>query len=158
METISISHQNYLITTDRELLQPAVIHHWLSTESYWAQNIPYEVVKTSFDHSFVIGALYNGQQIAYARLITDYATFAYLADVYVTREHRGQGISKKMLEILLQLDWVQQLRRLMLATLDAHGLYESFGFTPPKFPVRLMEITRPNMYEKPAAATENKQS
>lgn len=158
METISINHQSYLITTDRQLLQPEVIHNWLSTESYWAKNIPYDVVKTSFDHSFVVGALYKGQQVAYARLITDYATFAYLADVYVVQEHRGHGISKKMLDILLNLDWVQQLRRLMLATLDAHGLYEPFGFAQPKFPVRLMEITRPDIYTQQQSTKSEQQS
>lgn len=155
METIAIKHNDYLITTDRNLLQPEAIHHWLSTESYWAKNIPYSVVKTSFDHSFVIGALYGDTQVAYARLITDYATFAYLADVYVIPEHRGQGISKKMMDILMGFEWVQQLRRLMLATLDAHGLYESYGFTSPKFPIRLMEITRPDIYENTGMETNN---
>lgn len=155
METTTINYKNYLITTDRTLLQPDAIYHWLSAESYWAKNIPYTVVKTSFDNSFVIGALHEDKQIAYARLITDYATFAYLADVYVVNEHRGHGISKKMLEILMDLDWVSRLRRLMLATLDAHGLYESFGFTSPKFPVRLMEITRPDIYENNTQATDH---
>lgn len=147
MKMVTQQHGNYLITTDRSQLQPDVIHNWLSTESYWAKGIPYPLFKASFDHSFVIGALYERQQIGYARLITDYATFAYLADVYVAADHRGKGLSKAMMDIIMGLDWVIGLRRIMLATLDAHGLYELYGFDQPKFPARLMEITRPNIYE-----------
>lgn len=148
MNTVTRQHKHYLITTDRAQLQPDIIHHWLSTESYWAKGIPYPLFKASFDHSFVIGALHNGRQVAYARLITDYATFGYLADVYVESDHRGHGISKTMMDMMMELDWVKGLRRVMLATLDAHGLYEQYGFDQPKFPARLMEITRPNIYEQ----------
>jgi GNAT superfamily N-acetyltransferase len=146
MQPVNITHNGYLITTDKSLLQPVAIHKWLSEESYWAKHIPFELFKGSFDNSFTIGILKDDEQIAYARLITDYATFAYLADVYVLKEHRGQGLSKLMMKELLAIDWVQKLRRVMLATLDAKGLYTQFGFTDPKYPERLMEITRPAIY------------
>lgn len=146
MQIINIDFNGYLVTTDKSLLQPEAIHRWLSTESYWAKHIPFSVVKTAFDNSYCIGILKDGAQIGYARFITDYATFAYLADVYVEEPHRGLGLSKKMMEILMEQDWVKGLRRLMLATLDAHGLYARFGFHAPAIPDRCMEITRPVIY------------
>lgn len=142
----SFEHKNYFITTDKSLMKPDQIHHWLSTESYWSQNIPYATVKNAFDHSFCIGILKDDEQVGYARLITDYATFAYLADVYIKEDHRGHGLSKQMMQFIMELDWVKGLRRVMLATMDAHGLYEQFGFQEPKFPKRLMEIVRPTIY------------
>ncbi|RYD56418.1 MAG: GNAT family N-acetyltransferase [Sphingobacteriales bacterium] len=146
MTPINIEYNGYLITTDKALLQPEAIHRWLSEESYWSKHIPFSVVKTAFDHSYCIGVLKDGVQVGYARFVTDYATFAYLADVYVEEAHRGQGLSKKMMEVLMELGWVKGLRRIMLATLDAHGLYEQFGFTAPAIPERCMEITRPVIY------------
>ena len=128
MDVITTDYKGYLITTDKSLLDPVRVHAWLSTESYWCAGVPYEVVKTTFDHSYCIGAVKDGKQVGYARLVTDYAVFAYLADVYVEEAHRGKGISKKMMEILTGLEWVQNLRRVMLATKDAHTLYEQFGF------------------------------
>lgn len=144
MINTSLEYNGYLITTDKSLLKPEQIHNWLANESYWAQQIAFETVKTAFDHSFTIGILKGDEQVGYARLITDYAVFAYLADVFVKESHRGQGLSKKMLEFILGLDWVKNLRRIMLATMDAHGLYAQFGFTEPRFPKRLMELTTRN--------------
>jgi len=140
----TLEYKGYIITTDKSLMKPEQIHDWLTNESYWAQHIPYETVKIAFDHSFTIGILKDGEQVGYARLITDYAVFAYLADVFIKESHRGQGLSKRMMQFILDLDWVKQLRRIMLATMDAHGLYEQFGFKEPKFPKRLMEITKTN--------------
>lgn len=148
MNTINAAHLQYHITSDKSQLQPEIIHQWLSENAYWSKNIPYETVKQAFDHSFCIGALLNNRQVAYARMITDYTTFAYLADVYVEEAHRGQGLGKKMMELLLALPWVTQLRRIMLATLDAHDLYRHFGFEQPAFPERFMEINRPALYSK----------
>lgn len=146
MQAINISYNGYTITTDKALLQPVAIHKWLSEESYWAKNIPYHIFKGSFDNSFTIGILKEEQQVAYARLVTDYTTFAYLADVFVIDEHRGKGLSKAMMKELIALDWVKGLRRIMLATLDAQMLYAQFGFSSPAYPERLMEITRPAIY------------
>lgn len=146
MSTITVEYKGYTITTDKEQLQPEAIHKWLSEESYWSKNIPYELVKRAFDHSYCIGILKDGMQIGYGRLITDYTTFAYLADVYVEEQHRGQGLSRKMMEVLMEQAWVQGLRKVMLATLDAHGLYAKFGFTPMVISERYMEISRPIIY------------
>ena len=146
MKPISIEHNGYTITTDKAKLQPEAVHKWLSEQSYWAKHIPYHIVKTSFDNSYCIGVLKDGEQVGYGRLITDYATFAYLADVYVQEAHRGNGLSKKMMEILMEQDWVKGLRKLMLATLDAHGLYTQYGFTPMAISERYMEISRPIIY------------
>jgi len=146
MEPITIQYLDYTVTTDKTFLQPEEIHRWLSTESYWSKNIPFELVKLAFDNSYCVGVLHEARQIGYARLITDYTTFAYLADVYVEAEHRGKGLSKRMMELILGQDWVKRLRRLMLATLDAHDLYKQFGFVQPAFPERFMEISRPSIY------------
>ena len=146
MNSITIEYSGYTITTDKKLLKPEKVHQWLSTKSYWSKDIPYETVKNAFDHSYCIGVLKDKDQVGYARLITDYTTFAYLADVYVEEEHRGKGLSRKMMEIMLDQSWVKGLRRIMLATLDAHELYKQFGFVQPAFPERFMEINRPAIY------------
>lgn len=146
MQAPTILYRSYTITTDKTKMHIDQIHKWLSEKSYWSQNIPIETVRKAFDHSFCIGVLSGEEQIGYARLVTDYATFAYLADVFVKEEHRGKGLSKKMMEALMDLDWVKQLRRIMLATLDAHELYAQYGFQPLSKPERIMEITRPGIY------------
>jgi len=148
MQPITIEHEGYIITTDKSLLRPQQIHAWLSTEAYWSKDIPYSLVKQAFDHSFCIGILKGEKQIGYARLVTDYASFGYLADVYVIEEHRGKGLSKKMLSVIMELEWVKGLHRIMLATLDAHELYKQMGFVGTAFPERFMEINRPAIYEK----------
>lgn len=147
MEPLSIRYLDYTITTDKSQMQVQALHRYLSAESYWARNIPQDVVQRSFDHSFCIAALNGEEQVGFARLITDYATFAYLADVYVLESHRGKGLSKKMLEVLMDQPFVKGLRRIMLATLDAHTLYEQFRFRQPAFPERFMEVSRPRIYE-----------
>ena len=138
-----------LITTDKEMMKLYDIHQWLPHEAYWCKDIPLAVVKKSFDNSFCIGAIREGRQIAYARLITDYATFGYLADVYVAEEYRSAGISKKMLELLFDLDWVKGLRSVKLATWDAPELYRKYGFVECSNPERLMEITKTDLYAYP---------
>jgi len=147
MEAITINYKGYLITTDKTLMKVDDVHSWISEESYWAKGIPFEIFKKSFDHSFCAGALFGDKQIAFARLLTDYAVFGYLADVYVEEEHRGKGISKKMLEIIFGLDWVRGLRNIKLGTRDAHGLYEQYGFTDCKHPERMMELNRQDIYK-----------
>ena len=146
MEAINIAFDQYIITTNKSLMQPYQIHKWLAENSYWATNIPYETVKTSFDNSFCIGVLYNGIQIGYARLVTDYVVFGYLADVFVVEGHRGKGLSKKMMETIFGLEWVKHLRRINLATRDAHTLYEKVGFSSLQNPERHMEIVRSGIY------------
>jgi GNAT superfamily N-acetyltransferase len=146
MQPITVDYKGYTITTDKSQMIVKDIHQWLSTEAYWCKNIPLNVVQTAFDNSFCIGILKDGRQVGYARFVTDYAIFAYLADVYVADVYRGIGLSKKMMEMLMNLDWVKSLRVLMLATLSAHGLYEQYGFEVHKNPDRIMNISRPNIY------------
>ncbi len=143
---VNVSVPPYLITTDRAALDVAAVHRYLSEESYWAAGIPAVAVQQCFDYSFVIGILHTAETVGFARLVTDYTTFGYLADVYILEEHRGKGLSKAMMDVLLNLPWVQALRHLLLSTADAHGLYARYGFAPPAQPARLMQIVKPARY------------
>lgn len=120
---------DYLVSTDPSLLDTVMIHDYLSTQSYWAKNIPKETVERSIRHSLCFGLYQRGRQIGFARLVTDKAKFAYLADVFILEEHRGKGLSKWMMEVIQSHPELQGLRRWMLGTRDAHGLYEQFGWT-----------------------------
>jgi len=119
---------SYSISTNHAKLDIAVIHQYLSVESYWAQNIPLSVVEKSIANSLCFGLYHNDRQIGFARLVTDKATFAYLADVFVLQSHRGKGLSKWLLQAIHAHPELQTLRRWMLGTKDAHGLYEQFGW------------------------------
>ncbi|HTN47156.1 MAG TPA: GNAT family N-acetyltransferase [Flavipsychrobacter sp.] len=143
----TIFYEEYTITSDQSAMRVTDIHRWLSTRSHWAINIPYEVVATAVQNSFCVGVLKEGRQIGFARLITDYSIFAYLADVYVEQEHRGRGLSKKMMELMMGTPWVKNLRRILLATKDAHTLYEKYGFGTLYYPDRMMEIFKPAHYD-----------
>lgn len=129
----------YSIRTGYENMDIPAIHRYLSTESYWAAGIPPETVEQSLRHSFCAGVFRGNEQVGFARLVTDYATFAYLADVYILEAHRGKGLSKMLMQHLMDLEWVRKLRRMMLVTQDAHSLYSRFGFHTPEFPERVME-------------------
>jgi len=147
MKRIEFFYKGYLITSDIEKMNPEAVHQWLSEKSYWAKKISFDMVKQSMEHSFCLAILHETKQVGFARLITDYTTFAYLVDVFIGEEHQGRGLGKKLMETLLEQGWVKGLRRIMLATLDAHGLYEQFGFVVPAFPERFMEISRQGIYE-----------
>ena len=144
-----IHHEaGYLFSSDKARLQPDVIHQYLSEEAYWSKKIPLQTVLTAIEHSFCIGIYTDdGLQVGFARIVTDYATFGYLADVFVKTEHRGKGLSKLLMKLITELPWIRGLRRFTLATVDAHGLYRQFGFQDPAHPERLLEIVRPGMYE-----------
>ncbi|MNJ98871.1 Acetyltransferase (GNAT) family protein [compost metagenome] len=146
---MEIQEQGFIFSDDKLKLDPIAIHHYLSTQSYWAKDIPMEVVKTSIENSLCFGIYKESKQIGFARWITDKATFAYLADVYVKEEYRGQGLSKKLMSIMLFHKDLQGLRRYMLATQDAHGLYAQFGFKAIEHPERLMAVVIPDIYQKP---------
>lgn len=153
----------FLVSTDRSRLDLDVIHGFL-TNCYWSKGIPREIVARAIEHSLCFGvydvgggksplspnAAGNGapRQVGFARVITDFATYAYIADVFVLETHRGHGLGKSLMQCITEHPMLQGLRRWSLSTLDAHGLYAQFGFTPPKFPDRYMEILRPNIYEK----------
>jgi GNAT superfamily N-acetyltransferase len=138
----------FTISTARERLDPAAIHAYL-TRSYWAEGISLELVARSLRNSLCFG-LYaaQGQQLGFARVITDSATFAYLCDVYVLESVRGQGLGVWLVDTVMQHPALAGLRRFMLATRDAHSLYARQGFTPLKAPERIMEIVRPDLYKK----------
>lgn len=135
---------NYLISTDRSKLDFKVIQGYLS-RSYWANKRKPEVTKLSIKNSLCFGVYFKKTQIGFARVITDYATFAYLADVFILEEFRGRGLSKWLMEIILNYGEVQNLRRWFLATKDAHGLYKKFGFTSLKEPEKIMEMFRKDL-------------
>ncbi len=143
----------YEVSTDAARLDVEAIHAFL-TGTYWSPGIPLATVERAVKNSVCVGAYIDRAQIGFARMVTDKATFAYLADVYVLEEHRGNGLSKRMLEALLQLQELQGLRRIMLATRDAHALYDKFGFKALATPARFMERHNPNAYlpTKPGTA------
>lgn len=118
---------DYEISSDRARLDLARIHQVLSA-SYWAQNIPMDLLQTSIEHSLCYGVYQGDEQIGFARVVTDQATFAYLADVFVVEDRQGQGIGKALVEYILADERMAQVRRFCLATRDAHSLYEAFGF------------------------------
>ncbi|RJG10107.1 N-acetyltransferase [Pseudomonas cavernicola] len=125
-----------------------VIHGFIS-QSYWASNIPVETMRRAIENSLCFGIFSNsGGQVGFARMITDTATFAYLADVFVLEEHQGKGLSKWLMKVILEYPELQGLRRMVLATKDAHGLYEQFGFKALANPQTFMEIIVPNIYTK----------
>lgn len=136
----------YEISTDRARLDVALIHRWLSEDSYWAKGVPRDVVERSIENALCFG-IYdgNGAQVGFARVITDKATFAYLADVFVLEAHRGRGLSKRLMQAIVHHRDLQGFRRWMLATRDAHTLYAQFGFGP-VVTERLMERVDPDIY------------
>ena len=150
MQIISEQKGEFLITTDKSKLDLKVIHNYLANESYWSQNIPFEIVKAASENSLNFGLFHKDQQIGYARVVSDFATTAYLADVFVLKEFRGQGLSKWLMKIIMNHPDLQGLRRWMLATKDAHGLYKQFGWKPIASPERWMEKHNPDVYKKPS--------
>jgi GNAT superfamily N-acetyltransferase len=137
----------FLISTDRERLSLDVIHGFL-TNCYWAKGISQEIVARSIENSLCFGIYEDsGAQVGFARVVSDFATVAYLGDVFVLESHRGRGLSKWLMECIIQHPALQNLRRWILLTRDAHGLYSQFGFTPVKAPERFMELHRPDVYE-----------
>lgn len=139
----------YLISTDQARLDVEVIHDYLANSSYWAQGRPLEVVRRSIEHSLAFGVYKGEQQIGFARVITDYATFAWLADVFVLEQFRGQGLGKWLVDVILSHPELQGFRRWVLATKDAHELYRRVGFHELARPERWMERPDPNMQESP---------
>jgi len=137
----------YEISTDPARLDVAAIHGYL-TRSYWSPGIPIEIVERALRHSLCFGVYESagGAQVGLARVVTDYATFAYLCDVYVLEEHRGHGLGKRMMHELMAHPALNGARRVMLATRDAHGLYAGFGFLEAGAAKNLMEIVRPDIY------------
>ena len=139
--------ETYYVSTDKSKLDINVIHKFLSEEADWSENIPLKLLKKGIKNSFCFGVYNNDKQVGFARLITDYATFAYLADVFILPAHRGKNLGKMLMNKIMEHPELQSLRRISLVTTDAHGLYEKFGFTSPSKPETLMEIFKPDIYK-----------
>lgn len=146
---IEVEKDGYLISDDSSKIDVSVVHNYLSNDSYWAQNIPLAVVEKSIANSMCFGVYFDGKQVGFARLTTDKATFAYLADVFVLPEHRGKGLSKWLLQTIHAHPELQGLRRWLLGTRDAHTLYEQFGWTRfgDEQKKRFMQLHNPNSYK-----------
>jgi GNAT superfamily N-acetyltransferase len=143
-------HDGYTISTDPDRLDISTIHRFLSTEAYWCPGIPLVVVEKAIAHSLCFG-LYDdrsNRQVGFARIITDYATYAYLCDVFILSEYRGHGLGKWLVGCIRGHPHLQGLRRWSLATRDAHSLYAQFGFQPVTNPERLMIIADPDVYKR----------
>ncbi len=138
----------YSISADKARLDLDIIHRFLTT-SYWAAGRSVETIRRSIESSIAFGVYKGDEQVGFARVITDYATFAWIADVFILEGHRGQGLSKWLMEVIISHPELQGFRRWVLATKDAHELYRKFGFTELKLPERWMERHDPNMEERP---------
>lgn len=136
------------LSTDAAEQDVVAIHRFLAEESAWARGIPIETVRESIRHSLNFGIFVGDEQVAYARVVTDQATFAYLVDVFVLPAHRGRGHSRALMDAIVAHPRLQGLRRFMLATSTAHGLYEKYGFTSPAKPHTLMERFVPDAYRR----------
>jgi GNAT superfamily N-acetyltransferase len=138
----------YTISTDKTRLDIDVIHRFLDN-SYWAAGRSVETIRRSIENSIPFGMYKGRAQVGFARVITDYATFAWIADVFILEEHRGQGLSKWLMEVIITHPELQGFRRWVLATKDAHELYRKFGFHELKLPERWMERHDPTTTERP---------
>lgn len=144
-------HGEFIVTTDPARLDIAFIHSYL-TRSYWSEGISRDIVERGIANSLCFGVYESDQQVGFARVITDYATFAYLADVFIIESHRGKGLSKFLMECIINDPRLQGFRRWILGTRDAHGLYAQYGFKPLAKPERFMEVHDPHVYKKPVAS------
>ena len=146
---VEYTRDNLLFSTNKEMIDIIAVHHYLSEESYWAKGIPFERVELSIRNSLCAGIYDEGKQVAFARVITDCASFAYLCDVFVLKQYQGKGLGKWLLESIHSLPELQGLRRWMLATRDAHGLYRQFGWQhlQEEQVSRFMQLHNPDVYE-----------
>jgi N-acetylglutamate synthase-like GNAT family acetyltransferase len=139
----------YEISTDTDRLNVEVIHNFLAEESYWSPGIPRAIVERAMQNSLCFGVYHRTAQVGFARVVTDKSTFALLADLFILSAHRGQGLSKWLMHCVVGHEDLQGLRRLLLLTSDAHGLYRQFGFKELGNPSRFMEVLRQDIYRLP---------
>jgi GNAT superfamily N-acetyltransferase len=138
---------DFVISTDKRRIDLQAVHAFLIT-SYWARDVPLTTVERAIEHSMVFGLYHGTDQAGFARVITDRATFAYISDVFILEPYRGLGLGNWLIDVILGHPELQGLRRWLLATSDAHGLYAKSGFTPLNAPERFMEIWHPNVYQR----------
>jgi GNAT superfamily N-acetyltransferase len=150
---VEVKRDRYTVSTDPGRLDLAAIHGFLSA-SYWSPGLPLDVLTRAVAGSLCFGLYCGPEQVGFARVITDRATFAYLCDVYVLEAHRGRGLGRWLMEVVTGHPSLQGLRRFVLVTRDAHGLYEQFGFRPLARPEGYMELYRPDVYTQSAKPAE----
>lgn len=138
---------DYEISADKQRLNVEVIHRFLAEDSYWSLGVPRAVVEKAIENSLCFGVYKQAEQVGFARIVTDKATFALIADVFILEGHRGQGLSKKLMRYVLDHADLQGLRRLLLLTSDAHALYKQFGFEEIGNAWRFMEVLRADIYK-----------
>lgn len=143
---MELERDGFQISLDNERLDIDAIHDFLSKESYWAQTRTIEQTSNAIEHSICYGVYDGERQIGFARVVTDRATFAYIGDVYILEAYRGRGLSKWLMQVIISHPDLQNLRRWVLATRDAHGLYAQYDFNPLVHPDRWMERTAPDAY------------
>jgi N-acetylglutamate synthase-like GNAT family acetyltransferase len=141
---------DYEISTDVDRLDVEVIHKFLAEDSYWSPGIPRAIVERAIKNSLCFGVYHRTAQIGFARVVTDKSTFALLADLFILEAHRGKGLSKWLMRCVVGHEDLQGLRRLLLLTSDAHGLYRQFGFEELGDPSRFMEVLRQDIYRSPS--------
>lgn len=146
----------YSISTNQADFDFPKIHDFIARQSYWAPGIPMDVLRKSAAHSLSFGLFHGREQIGFARVVTDYATFGYLADVFIDSQYRGQGLGKWLIGCILGHPELQGFRRWMLATRDAHGLYAQNGFSPLKKPEIFMERHEPEVYKERGISPDNR--
>ena len=147
MEIVTEIKGDFRITTDKSKMDLSVIHNFLANQSYWSKNISIEKVKTALDNSLNFGLFYKDRQVGYSRVISDFSQIAYLGDVFILEEFRGQGHSKWLMEKVMTHPGLQGLRRWVLLTGDAHGLYKKYGWTSIANPDKWMEKHNPDIYK-----------
>ncbi len=141
-QPLEFKRENYIISTDPSRLDLPWIHNYLTNDSYWAQGISFQVFRKSVANSLCYGVYHQEVQVGFGRVISDYATFAYLADVFIAEPYRQRGLGKWLVDCVLKHPDLQGLRRWMLVTKDAHGLYKQYGFKPLRRPESIMEILK----------------
>ncbi|HPG40179.1 MAG TPA: GNAT family N-acetyltransferase [bacterium] len=145
METIAFKKDNFLITTDPALLQVKIIHNYLANESYWAQDRPMAVVEKSLRNSLCFGVYTHNKQIGLARVVTDYAVFAYIMDLFIVKDYQGRGLGKWLMSCIMSHPDLQDVTVWALRTRDAHGLYEKYDFTKITNPESWMTLVKRNL-------------
>lgn len=146
-QSFTLLDEQFYISDDKSQLDVESIHHYLSEESYWSKGIPLKTVQDSIENSLCVGVFTNNQTIGFARIISDFATYAYLCDVFVLSKFQGKGISKKLMSFIMHHPKLKGLRRWSLMTKDAHGLYTQFGWKQLSSPEKAMEINIPDIYQ-----------
>lgn len=145
----------YEISTDKSRFDVELIHRFLDGQSYWAKGLPKELIPRMIAGSLCFGVYLHSEQVGFARVISDFTTFAYLSDVFITETHRGKGLSKRLVQHILARPDLQGLRRFVLATRDAHSLYAAFGFQPLDHPEYFMQIYNPELYASIASKSDS---